>query len=353
MSISRERIVALVLVLWPLVASAQGLKTQEEITVERILIDARVTDSHGEPLVGLTPSDFRVKVDGKLAVVESVDWIPDTAAARALSTIDESSAAAGDSAAMPAPNGRLFIYFFQTDFARNAARVGGQMHLLANVDGLVDSLEENDRVAVLSFDSRLKFRLDFSSDKAAIKHAMTEALSIDDPQRPQPVPNPSLATRLTPDAINNAQTCERALLLLANALHPIAGPKSLILFGWGLGVRTRGSVQMTPEYAIARHALESARVTVFSLDTTIADYHDLELGLGKVAADTGGFYAKTHIFPQIALERLEKTLTGHYELEVRKPDTKIVGVHTIDVQTTKRGADVMARTSYIDQSKQP
>jgi len=101
-------------------------------------------------------------------------------------------------------------------------------------------------------------------------------------------------------------------------------------------------------YGIARYALESARVSVFAIDFTQADYHSLEVGLGKVAEDTGGFYAKTFNFPRQAVDRLQRALVGHYELEVRRPELKEHGVHTIEVQTTKRGAYVMARTTFVD-----
>ena len=50
----------------------------------------------------------------------------------------------------------------------------------------------------------------------------------------------------------------------------------------------------------------------------------------------------------IAIERLTKTLAGHYELSVRKNDTRIRGVHTIEVQINRRGAEVMARSTYVD-----
>src|SRR5438477_3883575 len=249
---------------------------------------------------------------------------------------------------VPAPRGRLLIFFFQTDFARHYSRVSGQMAILQKIDSLLEWLEPDDRVAVLSFDSHLKFRLDFSDDKHRIEAAMKDALATDEPGPPPIVPMPSLRSRLDPGAMKNAASSEAALLLLGNALRPIPGPKSLILFGWGLGRFGSGGVRMLPEYAAARQALEAARVSVFSLDFTQADYHSLEVGLGKVSADTGGFYAKTFHFPDIAIERLQKTLTGHYELEVRKPETKVRGLHTIEVSVNRRDAEVMARSTYVD-----
>ena len=58
------------------------------------------------------------------------------------------------------------------------------------------------------------------------------------------------------------------------------------------------------EYGPAVEAFQAGRVTVFALDTTNADSHTLEAGLISVAEDTGGTYAKTNLFPELALEQL-------------------------------------------------
>ncbi len=329
------------------------MKSEEQITVERVLVDARVTDYSGDPLRDLTVADFEVKIDGKPATIESVEWIPETAGARALAGLDEEEA----SSVQPgfgeevAPRGRLFIYFVQTDFTREPVRIGGALNFLNHADQMIDDLEPSDRVAVFSFDSHLKFWLDFSDNKSDIKYAIRQAQTTAEPGTPRPVPNPSLARRMNREEMQQAASPDHGFILVANALRPIAGPKSMILFGWGLGIRSGGRVSMHKKYPIARYALETARVTVFALDMTIADYHDLEIGLGKAAADTGGFYAKTHIFPKSAVERLQRTLTGHYELEVRKPKTDKRGTHTIEVRVRKRGALVMARSSYVDEDE--
>src|SRR6266567_7496154 len=92
-------------------AATQNQQYQEKIVVERILIDARVTDSRGNPITGLTAADFRVRVDGKPAKVESVDWIPETAAARELADMEKPPAQVNTSLDVPAPPGRLLIFF--------------------------------------------------------------------------------------------------------------------------------------------------------------------------------------------------------------------------------------------------
>ncbi len=332
----------------PSPSQAPDVRSETQITVERILIDARVTSDRGDPILGLQPSDFRVRIDGKPASVESVEWIPETAVGRDLATLDAPPVEVNRSLDQPAPSGRLLIYFFQTDFARNSVRVAGQQHIVVSSEQWTEWLEEEDRVAVFSYDSHLKFRLDFTNDGNHIHDAMEQALLIDEPPPPRTVPMPSLARRLDAKEMRDAGSPEAALIIIANALRSIPGPKSLILFGWGLGRLTGGGVVMDRKYAGARRALESARVSVFSIDFTEADSHSLEVGLGKVSADTGGFYAKTFRFPRIAIDRLQRTLTGHYELEVRRPEGLARGVHLIETDVVKRGARVMARTSWVD-----
>src|SRR6476469_9680768 len=131
--------------LWFLV-SAQG-QVKEQISVERVIVDARVTDDHGEPITDLEAKDFRVRIDGKLVKVESVEWIPETAAARGLASIGTQQESPNPDQ-QPAPAGRLLVFFIQTDFARNAVRLGGQMHIMSNADELIESLEPEDKVAV-------------------------------------------------------------------------------------------------------------------------------------------------------------------------------------------------------------
>lgn len=333
-----------VLALFASAMAAQEPRTSEQIIVERILIDARVTDYSGDPIVGLTADDFLVRVDGKPARVESVVWIPDTLAARVAAGLDEEDV----DTEKETRRGRLFIYFVQTDFAREPSRLGGQLQFLPYARKMIDELEPGDRVAVFSFDSHMKFQLDFSDDKSEIEFALKRSVLTSEPPPPRIVHSPSLASRLDRKQMLECARPEVAFIHVANAVRNIPGPKTMILFGWGLGHLFGGRVTMDSKYPIARYALESSRVSVFALDMSIADYHSLEVGLQKTAADTGGFYAKTHIFPQRAVDRLQKTLSGHYELEVRKPSGLPLGQHELEVNVKRRGVHVMARSSFVD-----
>ena len=339
--------------LLPLAAAAQEpqQKVGETITVERIIVDTRVTDDRGDPILGLAAKDFHVRIDGKPAQIESVEWIPETAAYRDMADVEAPPVEVNTGTGVPAPRGRLLVFLFQTDFARNAVRTGGQMKVLIYAEKMVNNLDPEDRVAVFSYDSHLKFRLDFSGDPDEIMETCRRSLLTDEPPPPRVVPMPSLARGFNRDDARKAATPETALTVLANALRPIPGPKSLILFGWGLGTYSRGRVIMGRDYSIARMALESARTSVFSMDFTEADYHSLAAGMAVAAEDTGGFYASTHNFPQLAIDKLQKTLAGHYELEVRKPPTNAKGYHTIEVAVDRRNANVLSRTSYVDKGE--
>lgn len=320
-------------------ALAQDIRARGEITVERIIIDAHVTDDRGTPIEDLRPSDFRVLIDGKPAEIEAVEWIP---ANQPLLDPDL------DVDLENAPPGRLLVFFFQTDFNRVSSRVVGQMRMITHAMEFLETLLPSDRVAVVQFDSHLKIRQDFTDDREKLRDAITRSLMIERVDTPERVPLPSLMSRLDLGEARRAASPEKALLLLGNALTPIPGPKSLVMFGWGLGRFGSTGVRMTPDYTKARRALEQARTAVFSLDICDCDYHSLEVGLQKASEDTGGFYAKTHLFPKFAMSKLQRTLSGRYELVVKKT-TETRGVHTIDVSVVgRRRVTVLARSTYAD-----
>jgi VWFA-related protein len=344
------RALALLALAIPLIAQEPSqMKTSETITVERILVDARVTLGSGDPVLHLGPNDFKVRIDGKPARVESVEWIPETAVARELADIEKAPQREPVAMEIPEPQGRLIVIFFQTDFAREDVRIRGQMKILSFANDFIDALEPEDRVAVFSYDSHLKFRLDFTDKRETIKAVMREALMTNEPPFPQIVPSPSLARRLNPKEMKDASSPAKGLFLIGNALRPIPGPKSMVLFGWGLGRLAGDRIILGKDYLVAERALEGSRTTVFAIDLTQADSHSLAAGLAAPAEATGGFYAETFHFPYLAMDRLKKTLGGHYELEVRKPELKSIGLHEIDVQVVgHRGAEVMARRTYVD-----
>lgn len=339
-----RRVVAVLVLLFATEAHAQY---GESITVWRALVDVRVTTASGEPVQGLTADDFFVRIGGKPATVETAEWVDDTGDTTPRDETIDDDVEFSSSSGPARPGGRTLVLFIQTDFARNAARLKGQMNFQFHLVELVRSLPPGDRVAVFSFDSHLKFRSDLTTDRQMTIEAIHASLRIDDPPPPPAVAPPSLAPRLDRKTMKRTTSSEAALLHMANALAHIEGPKSVLLVGWGLGERAGGTVTMKRQWKVARHALDAARATIFALDTTYADHHDLEVGLRIAAAQTGGFYAKTNILAHGAVDRLRRTLSGHYEITLRTDAPLRPGTHAVSIRVDRRGASVLAPTSVI------
>src|SRR6266581_7052696 len=92
---------------------------REEARVERVIVDAYVIDSRGNPIPDLGLGSFRLRVDGKTIRLESVDWVP---AEKPEATPVESPSAEADTTFAPGspeiPPGRLLLFFFQTDYTQ-------------------------------------------------------------------------------------------------------------------------------------------------------------------------------------------------------------------------------------------
>jgi VWFA-related protein len=311
-------------------APPPDIRFRDRVDVENVVVDTRVVDGGGRPILGLTASDFRLEVDGRVVPVQSVTWVDENAPPD-----PEITAAAARAGATLLPRGRLIVFFFQKD-----------LQMLRRAREMLDSLGAEDRIAVVSFDSHLKLWTDFTTDRARLRRVLDRSVLFERVPLLGAGDAPSLVEHLEPGAAKRAATPETALLLLGEAMKELPGSKSLVLFGWGMGSWAPGfGVFLDRDYGPARRALVEGRVTVFALDVTKADYHTLEVGLEQVAADTGGFYAKTHLFPGQALARLEHALSGHYVLTFTKPDLP-PGEHDIDIRLVGRKGTVLARPSY-------
>jgi VWFA-related protein len=320
-------------------AQQQMPRFAERVEVKRILIDARVVDDAGRPLRDLVAEDFTVKIGGKRAQVDTVQWVSGTAEDPA----EPLPSARVEPNLEPIP-GRLIVYVFQKSFERG--RMPGLMRMLMESREFLDTLTPRDRIAVMSFDSRLRIWLDFTSDRERVREVLRRGILFDTPAPFQASPYPSLVARLDTAKATKAYTIERALRLVGEALEGLPGAKSVVLIGHGFGRLGLGGVSMENEYGAMRDALQAARASVFCLDVTDADYHSLEAGLQLVAGDTGGFFARTHIFPQQALNRLSGALAGYYVLFAENPGLAS-GTHRIDVALTRRKGEVLAKSAWV------
>lgn len=309
----------------------------DSITVALDTIIVRVVDNSGKPVLGLTPEDFRVLVRGKEVPVVAVDWISSEAAVKPapeLLPVEEGVA--------PAPEpGKLVVFFVQADL--NPTRISGQMRLRPYTRELLASLHPSDKVAVVSYDSHLKLWLDFTDDREAVHEAVDRAMIFTPEPEIPPSGPPSLAAGFDFAQARRVASPERALEMTAKALAGLPGEKTMIYLGWGLGRFGSGGVRMTPDYKPAVKALSAARVSVFVLDVTSADYHSLEVGLQSVAAATGGTYASTFRLPGVATDRIARAISGWYVLTFDREALEGVEPGTATVKLRGRRGEVLAR----------
>jgi len=226
-------------------------------------------------------------------------------------------------------------------------RTKGTMNAGQHLDPFLDSLLPTDRVALVSFVSHLKLRVDFTNDRAAIRKAFFDSLFH---TPPGPVPAPadpglSLGRNLEPREAEAAGSVDRALELVAKAVAPIPGGKAIVFFGWGF--RVDRSPREHREHLRALAAIEKARVTVFTLDVTLADWHTLEEEMKAVSEETGGTYESLFLFPSAAVRRLAQRLAGRYVLVCVRPELPR-GVHRVSVSLSGRAGSVTARTYTVD-----
>lgn len=316
---------------------------RDDVQVTRVLLDVRVVDRAGDPIAGLTPGDFRVTVDGRETAIEAVEWISGEAPFPEGIDPDLARDLPASVDKPPSAPGRLLVFFFQKDFYHT--RLTGLMRMKAKAAEMLATLTPRDRVAVVSFDSHLRLWTDFTDDHERLAEIMERSILFEEESEIEPGPFPSLAAAYDRHAALEAATPEAALVVLGEALKPLPGAKSLVMLGWGMGRFSYPLVHMDHDWEPARRALVGARVTVFSLDITDADYHTLAFGLRTVAEATGGFYAKTHLFPDLVMERLGKALSGHYVLVIEGPGEH--GEHEVEVQLVERKGTVMSRSSFV------
>ena len=337
----RMGVIAGVLIAGTAIVAQEKPQYVERVDVARVLVDVRAIDPTTKPLLGLTADNFQVKIDGKPARIESLQWVTG-----ALLESEASSVTLPSTQPAAAPvEGRLIVFLFQKSL--EASRIVGFMRMLIELQGFLEGFTPRDRLAVLSFDTRLRLWLDFTSDMERVRTVLERDLLRGQPMAVNESLPPSLYEALKSQRADKTYNMEDSLRVIAGALDPLPGAKTVVIVGHGFGRLSRNGVMMENDYEGARDALHRARATVFCLDVTIADYHSLEEGLRVVAEDTGGFYERTHLFRNLALNRLSAAIAGHYVLLVEKPAGRR-GFHRIDVKLKGRDGRIYYRNAFID-----
>ena len=284
---------------------------RETVDVRLQQLVVRVVDGRGRPIMGLEPKDFEIRAGKRKLPVVGVDWVSSDSPSPLPTAAELPRLVRHELKDVSHLGRRLVVFWVQADL--NPVRVKGHLRMLPLTQILIDALHPDDLAAVVAFDSHLKLFQDFTTERRPIAEAIERAVRFGGKPAGHSPRTLSLGDYLDPDLAKRTATPEEALFHTAEALGRFPGEKEIVFLGWGLG--RRGSA-FKGRLLRAERALNRANTSVFVLDVTNADYHDLELGLRVMAHRTGGTYAKTNRFSLQATRRLARTLNGYYVLSV-------------------------------------
>ena len=335
----RTALLLATLLLLPNLAAAQDPELEEqfgeEITVSLISLTVRAVDGKGRPITGLRPEDFRVKVGKKEVPVVGVDWFSSLESAVGVSPVEVREV----TVSAPPPPGKLVVFWVQADL--HPSRISGQLRLRPYIEEFLTTLGPADRMAVVSFDSHLHLRQDFTDDEEVIHAAIDRGMLYGESETGPATGEVSLAPTFDLQAAADAASPERGLQVTAEALESLPGEKVIVYLGWGMGRFGSFGTQMIPAFYPAVTALRRANIPVHVLDVTSADYHSLEVGLEAVAYATGGTYQKTHVLTGLATEFLANAITGYYVITIDPESVPAKGGPvTVQLRDRKRGSAI-------------
>jgi VWFA-related protein len=336
----------------PAPASAQG-QFGEKIEVNLVLLDAVVTDRHGNQILGLGPDDFVVTENGVRQKVQSVDYFTN----RKLLNAPESQAGFN---VERSHDDRYFVLFF--DKPADASYLSRIVHARSGaLQFIQNDLKPNDYVAVVGQDVRLKVYSDFTKDKKQLARALDDATSFG--RGITTVPPASAPASATPSILRNVNldrmmshtgTTFEALEVLADALRPIKARKDVILFSAGIltpdqTVRNGVAMNTSRFYDRAVAALNGADVSVYPAN--LIDEPNLEpvfhQALEGLAADTNGRYFRFNTSFITPLRKVEQMTNGYYLLSytTQKP-RGASGFQKVQVSVRNPEFTVRAREGY-------
>jgi VWFA-related protein len=377
----------------PGAAQETGTPPTFTVGVDVVAVDVNVVDDRGNPYRGLAPEDFKVTVDGhprRLVTVEYVDLSPD---ARKERLAPQPAKELEYSTNEGVVSGRLVILVID----RNNIRQGQGRTAIAALRKLLDTLDPNDRVAVIGIPGPSP-DVDFTTDhEKAFKAAMSmpgrarffsarlglaEAQAVDehDPFRRQEVldrecpglqgPELFMCIRgveveagdlMTEYRLQSAASLH-ALRSVLNSLKMVEGPKTMILVAEGLGTEDARRTDVTEIRDIANAAASSGTsIYILQLDPSPIDASQQRIvasepedrhvhrgGLDTLAGMSRGTVFRIATGAEYAFERIGRELSGYYLLgfEPEEGDRDGRG-HGVKVDVARRNVSVRIRERIV------
>jgi VWFA-related protein len=321
----------------------------EKINVNLVLLDAIVTDSRGNQILGLDKNDFVVTENGAPQAIESVDYFTN----RQLLTSPESQASFK---AERVRDERYFVFFFDKPTEGFFDRLAGARRGAA--DFIDKQMKPGDNVAIVAHDVRLKVFSDFTTDKQRLKRALDEAATFSrglQSASNAPPTGPSILRSIDlTKMISHTGTVYEGLELLGDSLRPIHARKDVILFSIGIvepGEDIRGGMVMNTSrfYEPMIGALNRADVAVYPVNLLDNPNQPpfVHQTLERIAADTNGQYFRFNTSFTPALRRIENITNGYYLISyyTKKPSGER-GFQKVNVAVRNGDFRIRARQGF-------
>jgi len=337
--------------------------------VDLVTVDATVVDGQGNPIEGLRPDDFELKVDGQPRRVVSLEFVSRARAANTARAVPSAVTTASSNEVVA--DGRLILVAVDQAHIR---RLGGRLALRA-AERFIDALGPFDRVAVTAID--YAGDLDFTTDRGEAKRQLStltgtalsgliqpnfnlglaEALLIGDGNKirldiaarrecgtslgavnrqaegrdPCPTQLEQEARMVSQQVRTEAARSVNGLISLLRRLETIDGPKTVALLSEGLVAEPR-IMDLTPLGVAAQAA--RASVYVLQIETPLVDASTDQIsptltedagirtdGLTWLAGVTGGAFFRLAGSNPAPFTRILRELSGYYLLAFEAVDS--------------------------------
>jgi VWFA-related protein len=299
------------------------------------LVDVTVTDAKGQPVRGLTQSDFTIAEDGKPQSI------------RSFKEFGRNLPVAQRVAAKLPPNvytnlqptdGPLTVLLFDD------LNGGDRIQARSAAAKFIREMDPGTRVALLGLGARFTILHGPTSDSNALQRVIHNGV---DPFRAATDPKDPCRRQIALDW----GTLDE-LKQVATYLSGIAGKKSLIWIGNGIDDLVSNVCQVwTLRLQQTYDLLEDAEVTVYPLDPNgVGTLGPRQLALEAVAEATGGaaFYGRNDL--ETLMAGAVEAGSDYYTLSYIPPSFDYDGrYHAISIKTNKPGLNLVYRKGYTSE----
>jgi VWFA-related protein len=339
---------AMALLAFASAAFAQQPQYGEKVDVNLVMLDAIVTDTRGNQILGLDKDDFVVTENGSQQALDSVEYFTN----RKLLTSPEQQAAFKVERLR---DDRYYVIFFDKP---PQAQLFERLVLArkAASDFVDKQMKPGDLVAIVGHDMRLKIYSDFTSDKKQLKRAIDESSAYARGLTTAPATQgPSILRQLSSDEIiRQTGTVYEALGAIGEALRPIHARKELILFSAGIvepGEQIRGDMVMGESrfYQPMIRSLNQADVAVYPINLLDNPNQPsyVHQTLSRIAAETNGDYFRYNTSFTPAMKRIENMTNGYYLVSYyTKHASGASGFQKVSVKLRNPEFRIKARQGY-------